>query len=104
MSHILIVIIRKDNKHFTRITRVMGIITLAFLICCWPYAILFMLSSGSNIVIPGQWLGNVVVLLYCNSLINPVLYIFINKDVRQSVVNLIRCRNVEKIERYLRVE
>ena len=77
----------------------MGIITLSFLICLWPYAILFMLAVGSNIDIPAQWLGNVVVLLYCNSLINPVLYIFINKDVRQSVVNLLTCKNVEKIER-----
>ena len=93
---------RKDNKHFTRITLVMGIITIAFLICWWPYAILFMLKSGSKYDIPGKWIWNVVVLAYFNSLINPVLYIFINKDVRQSVVNLFTCKNIEKIERFIK--
>ena len=80
----------------------MGIITIAFLICWWPYAILFMLKSGSNYDIPKTLILNVVVLAYCNSLINPVLYIFINKDVRQSVVNLFTCKNIEKIERFIK--
>lgn len=76
----------------------MGIITSAFLICWWPYAILFMMK-GSGKEIKGIWIWNVVVLAYFNSLINPVLYIVINKDVRQSVVNLFTCKNIEKIER-----
>merc|ERR1711997_1383536 len=49
----------KDNKHFTRITLVMGIITIAFLICWWPYALLFMLD-GSGYKICPKLVGNVV--------------------------------------------
>ena len=80
----------------------MGIITMTFLICWWPYAILFMLSVGSHYDIPTIYIGNVVVLAYCNSLLNPVLYIYFNKDVRQTVVNLLTCKSIEKIERYIK--
>ena len=97
-SHFDSLNVRKDNKHFTRITLVMGSITAAFLICWWPYALLFMLE-GSGMTISRPLMGNVVVLAYCNSLINPVLYMAINKDVRQSIVNLFTCKNIDKIER-----
>ena len=74
----------------------MGSITAAFLICWWPYAILFMLQDDD---IPKIWIWNVVVLAYFNSLINPVLYMIINKEVRRSLVHLFTGENIEKIER-----
>ena len=44
-------------------------------------------------------LGNVVVLAYLNSLINPILYIVISKDVRNGFRNLMLCRNISAHER-----
>jgi len=72
-----------------RVTIIMGTITLAFLICWWPYAIIFMLGMKGNI------LRQVVTLAYLNSLINPVLYIAINKQVRKAIVNMFTCQEKE---------
>ena len=57
----------------------------AFLICWWPYAIIFMIGDFSL-------LWNVVTLAYCNSLINPILYILINQDVRICIRAILTCR------------
>ena len=45
----------------------------AFLICWWPYAIIFMLGRLVLRTDHGKLLGNVVVPAYLNSLINPIL-------------------------------
>ena len=58
----------------------------AFLLCWWPYAIYFM--SGLE---DGYVLGKLVILAYLNSLINPCLYIFINREVRKRIKNILSC-------------
>ena len=54
---------RKAQKYHRKISLIMGIITGAFLICWWPYAIIFMLNDNAKYKIV---LGNVVVLAYSN--------------------------------------
>ena len=56
----------------------------AFLLCWWPYAIYFM----SGLEEPNV-LGKLVILAYLNSLINPCLYIFINREVRNRIKNIL---------------
>merc|ERR1711884_504980 len=67
-------------------------ITLTFLVCWWPYIIIFMLGDsipwGEN---KGIILWNFVTLAYSQSLINPVLYISINREVRRNVGKLFCC-------------
>ena len=65
----------------------------AFLVCWWPYAVCFVLGSSSAV------LKNIVILAYLNSLINPLLYIAIKKDVREGMKNLILCRDLARYER-----
>ena len=72
----------------------MGIITFTFLICLWPYAIIFMMRDNRPVV-----LQKVVTLLYSNSLINPILYICINKQVRKAIVKMFTCQEQEQ-DRY----
>eukprot|EP00092_Neocalanus_flemingeri_P024395 GFUD01026451.1.p1 GENE.GFUD01026451.1~~GFUD01026451.1.p1 ORF type:complete len:346 (+),score=90.25 GFUD01026451.1:73-1110(+) len=72
-----------------RVTLIMGTITLAFLVCWWPYAIIFMMGFEKNSV---TVLQKVVTLAYLNSLINPILYICINKQVRKAIVRLFTCQ------------
>ena len=71
-----------------RITIIMGTITLTFLICSWPYAIIFMKRDNRPVV-----LQKVVTLLYSNSLINPILYICINKQVRKAIIKMFTCQD-----------
>ena len=78
-----------------RVTMVMGVITLAFLVCCWPYAVIFMMGFDKA---SGAILQKIVTLLYFNSLINPVLYICINKQVRASVIKMFTCK-MKELER-----
>ena len=73
-----------------RVTIIMGSITLAFLVCWWPYAIIFMMGKNSGLI-----LQKVVTLAYMNSLINPVLYICINKQVRKAIMKLFTCQEQE---------
>ena len=69
----------------------MGTITLTFLICSWPYAIIFMMRDNRPVV-----LQKVVTLLYSNSLINPILYICINKQVRKSIMKMFACQEQDQ--------
>ena len=78
-----------------RVTIIMGTITLAFLICIWPYGVIFMMGVLQQ---KKEILQKVATLMYLNSLINPVLYIFINKQVRRALVKLFTCQKQD--ERY----
>jgi len=73
-----------------RVTIIMGAITFAFLVCSWPYAIIFMMRDNRPLV-----LQKVVTLLYSNSLLNPILYICINKQVRKAIVQMFTCQELE---------
>jgi len=73
-----------------RVTIIMGTITFTFLVCIWPYAIIFMMRDNRPVV-----LQKVVTLLYSNSLINPILYICINKQVRKAIVKMFTCQEQE---------
>jgi len=74
-----------------RVTIIMGAITFTFLVCIWPYAIIFMMRDNRPVV-----LQKVVTLLYSNSLINPILYICINKQVRKAIVKMFTCQEQEQ--------
>ena len=76
----------------------------AFFLCWWPYAICFVLGSFAETdrESPHYLLKNIVIPAYLNSLINPLLYIAIKKDVREALRNLILCRDLAEYERLLR--
>ena len=79
-----------------RVTIIMGTITLSFLVCVWPYAVIFM--KGESFIFGknnGPTLQKVVTLMYLNSLINPILYICINKQVRKAIVKMFTCQEQE---------
>ena len=67
----------------------------AFLLCWWPYAIYFM-SRGGDVKV----LGKLIILAYLNSLINPCLYIVINKDVRTRIKNILSFNNLSRQEEF----
>ena len=73
-----------------RVTIIMGTITLAFLVCWWPYAVIFMMGDTNPAI-----LQKVVTLAYLNSLINPILYICINKQVRKAIMKMFTCQEQE---------
>ena len=45
----------------------------------------------------GRLLYNMVIPAYLNSLINPLLYIALKEDVRDTLKNLILCRDLEMV-------
>ena len=61
--------------------------------CWWPYAIVFMV--GLEAFQPTTKNG-VVILAYLNSLINPCLYMIINRDVRSQLKKIFRCDNLRQ--------
>ena len=74
------------SKYFIK-TQLSPSLSPAFLACWWPYVIVFMVGwrSGSSWENHSKLLMDLVTLAYLNSLINPILYILINRDVRTSI-------------------
>ena len=61
-----------------------------FLLDLDPMPPWFMMGKNSGLI-----LQKVVTLAYMNSLINPVLYICINKQVRKAIMKLFTCQEQE---------
>ena len=73
----------------------------AFLLCWWPYAIIFVrgtfLETEEEKAATGRLLYNMVIPAYLNSLINPLLYIALKEEVRDELKNLILCRDLDML-------
>jgi len=85
-----------------RVTLVMGVITVTFLVCIWPFATVFMIQPNPLFSLLGvshetfhMLTAGIVVLTYSNSLINPILYIAINRQVRHAIVSFLSRREID---------
>ena len=64
-------------------------INAAFLLCWWPYAVVVMMDMDAGVE-EKKILDDLILLGYLNSLINPCLYMIINRDLRASLRNFFR--------------
>ena len=80
-----------------KISLMMGTITAAFLICVTPYYIIFM--SPVELEVKETYLPILVMVMYLNSLVNPLLYVFLNSEVREGVFRLLLCKRELKGQR-----
>ena len=69
----------------------MNVLSSAFLVCAWPYGGFFIAVSGSGVKFNQAVFDAFVILLYLNSLINPCLYMIINRDVRFELKKIFLC-------------
>eukprot|EP00092_Neocalanus_flemingeri_P016766 GFUD01018134.1.p1 GENE.GFUD01018134.1~~GFUD01018134.1.p1 ORF type:complete len:323 (+),score=31.56 GFUD01018134.1:108-1076(+) len=84
-----------DNQREKRVTIIIGIITLAFLLCLWPFMVYYMVfqyRTDQNEKLLKTIHPIVVTLIFSNSLINPILYISLSKDIRTIIYNTITCQ------------
>ena len=80
-----------------KISLMMGTITAAFLLCVTPYYILFM--SPVDLQVKETYLPVLVMVMYLNSLVNPLLYVGLNSEVRAGVFRLLLCKPEPKGQR-----
>ena len=73
-----------------KITIMMATITIVFFICVAPYFIFFLCPGNQDF--KESYLPLIVMVMYLNSLINPLLYMAINSDIRTEVIGWICCR------------
>ncbi|XP_063077130.1 5-hydroxytryptamine receptor 7 [Engraulis encrasicolus] len=97
-------LLRSDRKNLSIFRReqkaaaTLGVVLGAFSVCWLPF---FVLSTARPFVCGAEvacscvplWLERVLLWLgYTNSLVNPFIYAFFNRDLRTTYHNLIRCR------------
>ena len=73
-----------------RITLMMGTITAVFILCVAPYFIYFLAPGKPEA--KEQVLPYIVMLMYLNSVINPLLYISMNSSVRKATLMMFSCK------------
>lgn len=78
-------------KRLRKAGRQLLLIVLTFLICWCPFQIFVLVSSNNSDVegINVHWFTSLVIVFYCNSLINPVLYILTCRLFKRQVKKLI---------------
>ena len=84
-----------------RITLMMGTITAVFILCVAPYFIYFLAPGKPEA--KEQVLPYIVMLMYLNSVINPLLYISMNSSVRKATLMMFSCKKAPEFlfgERY----
>jgi len=77
-----------------RITLMMGTITVVFILCVAPYFIYFLAPGKAEA--KEKILPYIVMLMYLNSLINPLLYICINSSIRKATLKLLSCQRTQE--------
>jgi len=80
-----------------KISLMMGTITAAFLLCVTPYYTLFM--SPVDLQVKETYLPVLVMVMYLNSLVNPLLYVSLNSEVRAGVFRMLLCKPEPKGQR-----
>ena len=72
----------------------MGTITVVFILCVAPYFIYFLAPGKAEA--KEKILPYIVMLMYLNSLINPLLYICINSSIRKATLKLLSCQRTQE--------
>lgn len=86
--------LRAEERIQTRITVMMGVIIGTFALCWMPFATMFFLSPYSSVfrdfmeshpavIEVLTWIG------YCNSVINPILYASMNKEIKTGMIRVL---------------
>ena len=70
----------------------MGTITVVFILCVAPYFIYFLAPGKAEA--KEKILPYIVMLMYLNSVINPLLYIGINTSVRRATLMTLSCQRM----------
>ena len=84
-----------------KLTKTSFIVTLVSLLTCLPYVIFIFLSSATKVFIYSfsllyfRILNSLQILLYANSLVNPILYTFRMPEFKRALVSLFR-RSVQQ--------
>ena len=68
----------------------MGTITVVFILCVAPYFIYFLAPGKPEA--KERVLPYIVMLMYLNSVVNPVLYISINSSIRKATLRMLSCK------------
>ena len=65
-------------------------ITTVFFLCVAPYFLFFLYPGNQDF--KEAYLPYIVMVMYLNSLINPLLYMGINSDVREAIYGGLNCK------------
>ena len=81
---------KKDARMKKKLVTTLVIVTIVFIVCHAPYAVLLMMVITGTTTRGILWLTLFVVC--CNSMLNPILYAFRSANYRDGIKRICRCR------------
>ena len=82
----------KQRTHEKRCVITLGVVMISFLICWLPFCTFWPIKALCDNCIPAKLYSASYWMAYCNSTLNPLIYFIVNRDFRQGLVNLCRCK------------
>ena len=91
---------RARLKREIKIFKTFLIVTCTFLISWTPFVVILLIDSISPV--PGLIRRSSIILLYCNSLLNPFIYGFFNSEIRKAWSEIFSCKCTLPFKRLLK--
>ena len=88
---------RARLKREIKIFKTFLIVTCTFLISWTPFVVILLTDSISPV--PGLIRHSSIILLYCNSALNPFIYGFFNSEIRKALSETFNCKCIPPFER-----
>lgn len=87
-------------KKEAKTAKTLSLIVLSFIICWLPMTISFFLFSAlRDREFSEEILSFAIILSHCNSAIDPIIYAYRIKDVREALKNFLRCQSRNRLQR-----
>ena len=80
------------SAHEIQASRVLLVAVIAFCVCWIPMIIITTLVRVTRLVIASFWETFHILAAFCSSWINPIIYGFMNRTMRNEFLKLLRCR------------
>jgi hypothetical protein len=83
----------RTSRRENRVAKTLAIVTIAYVICLFPFYFTLLITAVLGKNSPEKLLFSITLwLLYCNSLVNPIIYTIFNQNFRRAFKNILHIK------------